>query len=116
MKTISTEHPLRIKCDACVATIYRVYIQLGHVRVEGWLSGLNRAAAFAADREISERMEIRSLNSNAYGTNETEAVSLPFSFDVQTGFHTDYARREDMEEALSRTLKLLRSVRYYFSH
>jgi hypothetical protein len=115
MKTISTEHPLRIKCDSCVATVYRVYIQLGHVRVEGWLSGPNRASAFAADSEIAERIGVRSLNSNAYGTNETDAVSLPFSFDIQNGFHPVYSRREDMAETLERTLKALRSARHWFS-
>jgi hypothetical protein len=106
---------LRIKCDASVATIHRVYIQLGHVRVEGWISAPNRAAGFAADSEIAERLGVRSLNSNAWGTNETDAVSLPFSFDVQNAIHPDYPRREDMSETLERTMKMLRSARYWFS-
>ncbi len=115
MKTPDSAHPLRIKCDACVATIQRVFIQLGHVRVDGWISGPNRAQAFAADGEIANRIGVRSLNSNAYGTNESEPVSLPFSFDIQNAFHPEYSRRESMEETLERVMKSLRSARYYFS-
>lgn len=115
MKTITSESPLRIKCGNSVAVIDRVFIQLGHVRVEGWVRGANRKEAFDADREIARRLDVRSLNSNAWGATETEAVSLPFSFDVHNGFHAKYARRETMDETLERTMANLRSARYYFS-
>lgn len=113
MKT--TAPILRIKCGASVARIERVYVQLGHIRVEGWISGANRAEAFAADRAIAERLGLRSLNSNAWGTNETEPVSLPFSYDVQNGFHEKYPRREDMAETFERVMRDLRSARCHFS-
>lgn len=115
IKTPSSANPLRIKVGASVVTIHRVFVQLGHVRIEGWISAANRAAGFYADRELAERLGIRSINSNAYGTNETDAVSLPFSFDVQNGFHPEYPRREDMAETLDRVMRELRSARYYFS-
>lgn len=115
IKTPSSVAPLRIKAGPSIASIHSVFVQLGHVRVEGWISAANRAAGFEADRALADRLGIRSIGSNAYGTNETDPVSLPFSFDIQNGFHPDYPRREDMAETLERVMRSLRSARYYFS-
>lgn len=115
MKLPTDKNPLRIKADAATVRVTRVFIQLAHVRVEGWIAAPNRASAFAADGFVAARLGLRSLNTNAYGTDEVNPVSLPFSFDIQNALHARWDRRETMEETLERTMAELRSARYYFS-
>jgi hypothetical protein len=116
MTTPAPGKPLRVKVGASVVSFESVFIQLGHVRVQGWISAANRAACFEADRLLASRLGFaRSLNSNAYGTNETDPVSCPFCFDVQNEIHPKYGRREQMEETLERVMVALRSARYHFS-
>jgi hypothetical protein len=113
MKTSSI---CRIKVSpASLVIVERVYPQLGHIRVEGWITAPNRAAGFDADRAVGERLGIGFVNSCAYGTSETGPVNMPFSFDIQPAWHPDFPRREEMAEAYERVMRDLRSARHHFS-
>lgn len=113
MKTLSK--PIHIQVGASCVKITEVFIQLGHIRCEGWTSCPSKREGFAADSTVAARLGIKSIGGVCLASEDDRDITFPFSFDMQPDFVRPSYRREEMTEALARVTKMLRSAKLHFA-
>lgn len=106
--------PLRIQIASSIIKVGKISPCCGSVRVEGWIDAPNKNEGFEASRTLGRYFGLKSASGYCDVRTETEGVSFPFCFDVESELVAPTYRREDMNESIKRvTVRLRRAGRHF---
>jgi hypothetical protein len=115
MNPISYLKPLRIQIGAATVKVGNVSPCCGSVRVEGWIDAPCKREGFGASLALGAHLGRKSVGGYCDARTEFEAVSFPFSFDMESECVAPRYRREEMEETIRRVILTLWRARRHFA-